>query len=213
MDAVYILGTGSLAKNEEIRYSIRSLEANMSDLRNVYIVGECPEFLQKVKHIIAGDKSKYKHINAYHKIKIACKIEEVSDEFLLMNDDFFMTKEFVGADFPFYSLENSNGGNCGQHSFHIHCPIRLKKEWFEKMPIDLSFKSCKSPRTFYANFYKAPPKFCNDFVVRGATGCLDFDKQIIKKPCFSISDSTMLYPPFYKWLQELYPVPSRFEKL
>lgn len=213
MDVVYILGTGSLVNNEEIRLSIRSLESNMKDLRDIYIVGELPDFLQNIKHIPANDGSIYKYINAYHKVLNACKNENISDEFLLMNDDFFMTREFLGAEFPFYALENSNGGACGANSFHIHCPIRIQKEWFQKMPIDLSFKSCKSPRTFYANFYKAPPKFCNDFVVRAGDGCRNFDEQIKNKPLFSISDTAMLYPSFIKWLNKLYPVPSSFEKL
>lgn len=213
MDVVYILGSGSLCNNEEIRYSIRALETNMLDLRNIYIIGEDPKFLQKIKHIPAHDSSNYKHINAYHKIILACKIEELSDEFLLMNDDFFMTKEFLGSDFPFYALENSNGGSCGPNSFHIHCPVRIKKDWYLQMPIDTSFKSCKSPRTFYANFFKAPPKFCNDFILRAGVGCLDFNIQIKNKPCFSISDSAMLYEPFKNWLHSLYPIPSRFEIL
>lgn len=213
MDLVYILGSGSLSNNEEIRYSIRSAEQNILDLRNIYIIGEDPKFLKDIIHVPAHDSSIYKYINAYHKIKLACSIPELSDEFLLMNDDFFILEPTLGAEFPFYALKNSNGGACGMNSFHIHCPIRIKKEWYLKMPIDLSFKSCKSPRTFYCNFYKAPPKFCNDFIVRAGVGCKNFNEQIKNLPCFSISDNSMLYPPFKNWLETLYPVPSRFEIL
>lgn len=213
MDAVYILGKGSLSQNEEIRFSIRSLEQNMTDLRHIYIIGECPSFLQNVKHIPAEDTQKERHVNAYNKIKLACEQEEISDEFLLMNDDFFMLKPFEGSQFPFYALEKSNGGPCGQNSFHIHCPIRYQKEWFDKMPIDPDLKTCKSPRTFYANFYRAPVKFCKDFILQVEENAPDFDFQVAGNPCFSISDNAMLHPPFVGWLNELYPVPSRFEKL
>lgn len=213
MDAVYILGSGSLSNDDEIRYSIRSLELNMLDLRNIYVIGEKPEFLQKIIHIPATDGSKYNHENAYKKICLACKIPELSDEFLLMNDDFFMSEPFTGADFPFFALKNSNGGPCGKNSFHMHCPIRLKKEWYLKMPIDPLFKSCKSPRTFYANFYQAPPTFCDDFILRAGKGCKDFDEQIKGRTFFSIGDQSMLYPPFKIWLDKLFPVPSTFENL
>ena len=211
MDAVYILGDGSLANNEEIRYSIRSLEKNMLDLRDIYIVGADPGFLSGIKHISALDTSLQKGQNAFHKITTACTIPELSEEFLLMNDDFFMLEPFTGADFPFFALKGSNGGTCGLHSFHIHAPIRLKKEWYLKMPFDPNSKSCKSPRTFYSNFYKAPPNFCDDFILRAGEGCKDFNLQVKNWRSFSISDSAMLYEPFKKWLDELYPEPSSYE--
>lgn len=212
MDVVYILGTGSLANNEEIRYSIRSLCENMLDLRNIYIVGEDPGFLKDFTHIPARDIFKVKWQNGYSKIRLAAGLPELSDEFLLMNDDFFMLDYFNGADWPFYALKDSNGGPDGIHSFHIHCPIRLKKEWYLLMPLDIEAKGQHSPRTFYANFYKAPPVFCTDFILRAGEGCRDFDEQVKDRPCFSIGDHAMLYPPFFSWLKNRYPEPSRFER-
>ena len=44
MDIVYILGNGSKFNNEEIRYSLRSLE-KFVNFDRVFIVGECPKFL------------------------------------------------------------------------------------------------------------------------------------------------------------------------
>lgn len=212
MDAIYILGTGSERENEEIKYSIRSLEKYMLDLRNIYIVGEYPPFLKKAIHIPANDFSDKKEINAFSKILKACEHSDVSEEFLLMNDDFFMLDTFLGSDFPFYALKNSNGGPCGTNSFHIHSPLRIKKEWFLKMPLDKSLSSCKSPRTFYCNFFKAPPTFCTDFVLTTCDNSVSFDKQIKDKPCFSISNTLMNFEPFYKWLKNLYPIKSTFEK-
>ena len=211
MDVVYILGSGSLVKNEEIRFSIRSLEAHMLDLRNIYIIGEDPEILTAVKKIPSGDSFPEKWKNAYHKIIRACSIPEISEEFLLMNDDFFMLEPFSGAEFPFYDLKGSNGGTEGLNSFHIHSPLRIKKEWYQKMPFDPTAKGHHSPRTFYCNFYKAPPTFCDDFILRAGEGCKDFNAQIKGKPLFSISDTSMLYAPFLVWLGKLFPNPSRFE--
>ena len=211
MDAVYILGNGSLVNNEEIRFSIRSLEENMLDLRNIYIIGDDPKFLKDFKHISALDSFTERWKNSFHKIILACSIPEISEEFLLMNDDFFMLEPFQGADFPFYALKGSNGGNDGMHSFHIHAPLRINKEWFLKMPFDINSKGHRSPRTFYCNFYKAPPKFCDDFVVRAGEGCKDFDLQIKNKPLFSIGDTAMIWEPFTVWLMYLFPHPSRFE--
>lgn len=211
MDVVYILGSGSLVKNEEIRYSLRSLERNMLDIADVYIVGEKPEFLKDFIHIPSQDLSPEKWRNAYKKIKIACADSRISEDFLLMNDDFFMLEPFNGAEFPFYALKNSNGGTDGLHSFHIHCPMRIRKLWYSQMPLDMLAKGRHSPRTFYANFYKAPPTFCEDFILRVGEGCADFDVRTKKSPCFSIGDTAMLYEPFRLWLDNLFPEPSRFE--
>ena len=211
MDVVYILGSGSLADNKEIFYSIRSLEKNMLDLGDIYIVGEFPPFLPRCKHIPARDIFKDKWQNALSKVRLACSVGEISEEFLLMNDDFFILEPFSGAEWPFYALKGSNGGSCGQHSFHIHCPIRINKEFYLKMPLDTESKACKSPRTFYSNFYKAPPKFSEDFILRVGPVCRDFDDQIKNWPSFSISADAVLNDKFISWLEKMYPEPSRFE--
>ena len=213
MDVVYILGSGSLSQNDEIRYSIRSLDQHMLDLRDIYVVGEMPQKLPYAKHIPANDGFTERWKNAYNKVRKACDIEGLSDEFLLMNDDFFMLEDFMGAEWPFYALEGSNGGTCGTHSFHIHCPIRLSREFYKNMPFSLDQKACRSPRSFYGNYYRAKPTFCKDFILRAANDCKPFDEQVKGQPCFSISDSSMLYEPFRQWLQTLYPDPSGYESV
>lgn len=211
MDIVYILGTGSLVNDEEIKISLRAIDENMLDLRDVYIIGEKPDFLTNIIHIDSEDYSKDKWKNAYHKVKKACEIYDISDEFLLMNDDFFMLDLFSGADWPFYALKGSNGGACGSNSFQVHCPIRIKKDWFLQMPYSVDQKACRSPRSFYCNFYRAPAKFCDDFILRVGSGMRDPDEQIKEWPSFSISNSAMLHKPFVSWLHSKFPNPSKYE--
>lgn len=212
MDAVYILGSGSLANNLEILYSIRSLEKHMLDLVNIYVIGDEPLNVPGVEHIHAYDRTRDKWVNAYEKVIRACDVPQISEEFLLMNDDFFLTENMLGSEWPFYALKGSNGGSCGPLSFHVHCPVRVKKEWYKNMPFSCDQKACRSPRSFYANFYHAPPKFSDDFVLRVGHGMRPADVQISSWPCFTISDSAMLDPDFVLWLHERYPDPSRFEK-
>lgn len=204
MDIVYILGSGSFCGNKEIGYSIKSLKKHCLDLGKIYVIGEKPEGLPDIIHIPANDSFDKKWKNAYSKVKLACATSDISDEFLLMNDDFFFTRDFRASDWPFYALKGSNGGSCGTHSFHIHSAIRIKKDWYSKMPLDINSKGHQSPRTFYANFYKAPPTFCNDFIVRAGEGGRSPDEQIIGWPCFSVGDHSMLYQPFVDWLDSLY---------
>ncbi|MFA5168842.1 MAG: hypothetical protein WC530_09980 [Candidatus Omnitrophota bacterium] len=88
-DIVYILGSGSRWKNNELRYSMRSLE-NM-DHGKVFVIGEKPIFLtDKVIHIPAKDVYDNKLKNSLEKQIIAAKDPRVSSRFILMNDDFFI---------------------------------------------------------------------------------------------------------------------------
>ncbi len=211
MDVVYILGTGSLANDNEIRYSLRSLQEHMADLGTVYVIGESVPFLPGVVHIPAKDIYPKKWQNAMHKTLIACGLADLSDEFLLMNDDFFINEPFVGADFPFYSVKGADGGPNGRLSFQLHCPIRFNKDWYNKMPLTPDSGGEYSPRSFYCNFYAAPPTPYNDCIVRHGFGLAPFYEQIKGRPWFSISNGTMCDPEFYSWLSYKYPIPSRYE--
>jgi len=206
-----VLGTGSLVNNGELRYSIRSLVKNMLDLRNIYIIGERVNFLSGVVQIEKIDLYKESWKNVLDKTRVACEISYLSEEFLFMNDDFFMLSPFLGADFPFYTLEGFDGGLSGRLSYQVHCPIRYKKEWFMKMPLSVEMFGNFSPRSFYGNFYRAPAKPVQDFIVRNGLDVLDFDFQIKGKDFFSISDQIMLDPDFVLWLDFLFPEPTCFE--
>lgn len=47
MDVLYILGSGSPFNNDELRYSLRSLEKNGVNVSRVIVVGENPGFLSE----------------------------------------------------------------------------------------------------------------------------------------------------------------------
>jgi len=88
MDIIYPYIKG----DDEIIYSLRSL-VNIPH-NTVYIVGEKPEGidLKKVCYIpFAQTKTKYK--NTTEILKMMCNNSLVSDDFILMNDDFFILKE------------------------------------------------------------------------------------------------------------------------
>jgi len=213
MDAVYILGSGSVAENKEILYSVRSLFLHMLDLENVYVIGEKPELVPGAIHILADDPYKEKWKNALHKTKIACAHPDISEDFVLMNDDFFALQPFNGFELDFFALKNSNGGLNGQHFFGIHCPIRINKEWYSNLPLDVEMKGDYSPRSFYCNFYKAPPRFISDVVIRTGENQPPFKDQIRGLEFFSVSNDAMLDSSFVESLGDLYDIKSPLESL
>lgn len=86
MDLVWICRTGP---NEELRYSLRSAIKNLEH-NNVWVVGGKPNWYTG-PHIAVPQLSK-KYENAKNNLKHIIKSTEISDQFVLMNDDFFILK-------------------------------------------------------------------------------------------------------------------------
>lgn len=101
IDLVYVLGTGSKWSDNEIRFSLRSVQKNLKGYRNIYVVGNCPAFLQNVIHVSAEDvfdPTVNADGNMTLKLLKACAIDDLSDDFLFMNDDFIVLKPVVASE-------------------------------------------------------------------------------------------------------------------
>ena len=97
MDFVYICKDGD---NEELRYSIRSVMASFPNAK-VWLVGGRPSWYTGDFIFIQQRSAKY--INAVNNLKAICASEDISEEFVLMNDDFYIIK-------PIDSVETFHGG-------------------------------------------------------------------------------------------------------
>lgn len=85
MDLVYIVREGD--KNEDLRYSLRSIAKHYPDYK-VWIVGYKPNWVKNVEYIpVKQTQDKWK--NSVNNILTACKDDRISEDFILMNDDFF----------------------------------------------------------------------------------------------------------------------------
>ena len=103
IDVVYVLGTGSRWNNNEIRFSLRAIEKNMSGVRNIIVVGERPAFLQNVIHLPAKDiydPAVNADANIITKVLVACNYEGLSNDFLFINDDHIVIKPIAAANVP-----------------------------------------------------------------------------------------------------------------
>jgi len=211
MDIVYILGKGSLANDDELRYSLRSLESRCKDLGKIFIIGESLDWLQNVCVIPHEDKHKKPWKNALDKVRAMCEHSLLSDDFLLMNDDFFAFDDFLASEVPYYATKGGNGGVSGPVDFAVHKPIRINKEMYLKMPITTEMSTAYSPRSFYGNFYKAPPTFIKDKILRTGEGMPSLSDQLGHEVWASIDDITMTDIEFRVWIDTMYPDISFFE--
>jgi hypothetical protein len=163
-------------RNEQLRYALRSLK-NIPH-RNVYIAGYRPPWVTNVIYI-PNPQAMSKYTNSGRNINKACKEKDLSDNFVLFNDDFYITKPI--KQIPTYhrgkllDVLNSwqmNGrywrgmkhtydllvdmGIKDPLCYELHVPMvinKQKKLEMTKLKQSLTKQNIHS-RTFYGNLYK-----------------------------------------------------------
>ena len=89
MDIVYIVRKGET--NEDLRYSLRSLAANVTGYDKIFISGHMPSFIVRGIRYIPVEQKETKWRNALNNVIAACRHPKVSKNFVLFNDDFIAT--------------------------------------------------------------------------------------------------------------------------
>jgi len=97
MDFVYICKEGI---NEELKYSIRSVVESFPE-SNIWVVGGKPDWY--VGNYIKVEQRESKYKNAVENLKIISASDQISESFVLMNDDFYIIKKIE-------KIENFHGG-------------------------------------------------------------------------------------------------------
>jgi len=235
VDVIYPVGTGSTWDNNELKYSLRSLEKHGKDVRNVYIIGEKPEFISdEVTFIPFKDEHSYAVINVNEKILHVLNNWEVTDDFVYMNDDFFLLKDVNLGQYPYYYKRNlkpeEEKSRYGKSlvftyyylifqqkkykNFELHLPIvfnrdkymAMEKEWdvCRKMPLGLQLRS------IYCNMLEIEGVKTRDSKIRTFDSVEEVSKTIEFRDCFSIADSSIECGMDHI-LNELFPDKSKYE--
>lgn len=175
---VYALGKGSRLKDFEIKMSLRSVEKNLSNVKDVWVVGECPTWLN-VNHIPAIDPFEVPDRNILSKIMKAVEHPDITDDMVFFNDDHFLLKPFDAELFPYYysmemeaylksrgtdnyrrrvrnSYEFLKAKDLPTKYFDSHTPILYNKSKFKQIMGELDWN--KAPgfvlKSVYANSLK-----------------------------------------------------------
>lgn len=90
IDLLYPLGSGSMCSDQELRYSLRSVDRYLLNLGRVVVVGERPEWLRNVDYLDVLDVRGSPYASVGRKLRSAIEAGMVGDRFALMNDDFFL---------------------------------------------------------------------------------------------------------------------------
>lgn len=87
-DIVYILRDG---KNEELRYSLRSVERNYPHKRVIFYGGK-PDGIEPDLFVPYAQPGDTKWEKVRNTIELICKNDNLTEDFILFNDDFFIMK-------------------------------------------------------------------------------------------------------------------------
>ena len=149
-DIVYFVKES--AKNEELRYSLRSLKNFPHN--KVYFYGGCPDGLNPDVHIRVNQDQPTKWANIFKMFKLACINPDITENFWLFNDDFFIMKpvkdgpNFYEGDLykrvvtledrhngitPYsqqlrYTLQELESMGCTTINYAVHTPMLINKE-------------------------------------------------------------------------------------
>lgn len=238
MDAVYILGTGSLYNDQEIKYSIRSLERYCSDIDRIIIIGEKPKFFDygKIEHHYFKEKGN-KDFRIASKILFACDAGIVNGNFLFLNDDFFFTNPFSAENYPFYQkgellIGESKSDYQNQLAltrdylelyekatlhFDVHTPIVYNSKMFQELREHWQY-SAKTiglvVKSMYCNMHGIIGTDYQDLKIKSFGP--DVFEKIKKVNCFTINDASWNNDRVWKnglsdYLKAEFPNKSKYE--
>lgn len=237
IDVVYILGKGSTWSDNEIRFSLRSVDINLEH-RGIFIIGDRPDFINTrfLTHIPAEDIHTEKLKNALHKLKIACLDSRISDDFVLMNDDFFILKKLPMIRYLYKcTLKQSLKAHPAKSGYYydaikdtldflkkhnvkqakdysVHYPIIFNKEKLLKV-IELIENQEKQLllRTVYCNMYEVKSEKKRDVKIRNLSDLKD--DYFKSSRVISTSPRVVQYPEFYRFITGRLSMRSKYESI
>lgn len=242
IDVVYPMANLSKFKDDwELRYSLRSL-SQQNWVRNVYLVGYYPKWAQNVIHIPCPDPyTACKDANIINKILLACSCVGLSGYFLVNSDDQYILKSIMAEDIV-PMLENPNRfsefkmkaqtnswpqrvintvGWCKNHNypdwiFQSHSPYVINKNEYPVAMSNVAWGQGNGVTThiyFNLTLKDQPEKEPPGRTVR-CKGRIQEDelRKMIKQGVFLNNNDSGLTPIFKAFIEEYFPVKSRWEK-
>lgn len=225
-DVVYLVRPGD--DNEELRYSLRSLEQNFKP-SVVAIVGHTPKWVTGVRRI-DGNSAGNPHANVYQNVQIACWDNSLTDEIIIMNDDFYFTEPV--DEIPSWYRETLDehlannyvrlhGGwwkesleltkTCLQSyliaeplSYELHVPVKINRRCMAEVLERFALVNPENPpqwRTLYGNMKDIPATKHSDVKAYGRSD--------VTKPFMSSEDGSWIRSG--KAIREMFPNKSKYE--
>lgn len=229
-DIVYFVKNGVI--NEELRYSLRSVEANWPYFR-VWFCGGCPDGIKpdKMMKLIQPGLNKWEKVQ--NSIIKVCENNEITEDFWLFNDDFFVMKKRKVDFEPQYNgkiidyIEQIKKKHCGSHSeytvrlmntidtlekagfgtlnYEVHKPMLINRA--KALEVLERFPNVGGFRSLYGNYWQIGGENQHDMKIK-AIGEFDWsDWEFL-----STSDGSFRDGEVGRYIRGKFNKISRFEK-
>lgn len=231
-DIVYFVREG---KNEELRYSLRSVEENWQ-YNKVWFYGGCPTGIapDEYVHCIQTELSKFERVR--NMLYQACSNDKITESFWLFNDDFFVLQPKPETIKPMYNktlqdriakIESRHGNMPTDYTkrlrhlvktleeaglptldYAVHKPMLINR----KKALEVLDKYPNEPmfRALYGNYWKLGGESNHDMKIQ----LVNYNKcaTIMREWDFlSTSDESFEVGNVGRYLRDRFNTPSRFE--
>ncbi len=238
IDVVYAVGPYSKYGDAELRYSLRSLEMHGRGLRDLWIIGHCPEWICPDHHLRIPDFSGNPHACTALKVLVACAQPELTEQFVFMSDDFFIGKDVDLIELPHYylgtlsrvavhhggayqqALRNTAAALSGRgyptNCYEAHAPMRIERDRFGDTLRKYEWEHPRRShwvlwRSLYANTLRVKGVFTRDVKLFSERETPDefVARAMDRGPFFSTEPH--LSNAMIRGFDILFPTPSRWE--
>ena len=230
-DVVYLIKETSM--DPELVYSLRSLEENWQ-YKGVWFCGGCPDGLIPDRHM----KIKQVGLNKWEKVRnmlfAICKNDELTEDFWLFNDDFYILKPISEDMMPQYNgelleyierIERKQNGpdgfterlrkaqeellkaGLGTLNYEVHKPMLFNRK--KLLEVLEKFPDTPCIRSIYGNYYKIGGQNRHDMKIK----VLDFKKMdlVYGWEFLSTSDESFANGNVGAYVKNKFKERSRFE--
>ena len=233
-DIVYFVK--NCTSDEELRYSLRSVEENCR-YKDVWFYGGCPNGIEPDYYVKCVQKSPTKWQNVRNMMREACLNDDITENFWLFNDDFFVLKPMDEKIIAYYDgtittkaeeIKAKHGGQSSEWSrnllklrkrladagkpelcYAVHAPMLVnRKKMLEVLEL---YPNEPMVRALYGNWWEIEGKQLKDPKCSSPQN-RDISKTIASMKFLSTSDESFRAGYVGMWLRDRFPNKSRFEE-
>lgn len=218
-------------ENEELRYSLRSVERNFPH-NKVWFYGGKPNGLKLDKRVPITQTCPTKWQNVKFMLKMACKNDDITEDFWLFNDDFFVMKPIEELP-PIYDgdlyrrivqLEGRHGDKPTNYianlrkavkelekrgleclNYAVHIPILVNRK--KALEVLKEFPDCPMFRALYGNYCKIGGRDYHDVKIHEINKGVDPEWEFL-----STADISFKNGKVGEYIREMLKERSRFEE-
>lgn len=230
-DIVYMVKDSS--PNEELRYSLRSVEKNWGPRGNVWIFGGCPDGIKPDRFVPVEMILPGKWENTHRLMRLICQNDEISEDFWFFNDDFFVMKP-VSEDIPqMYNgtiseiirlvecedagvkywtdqlhilddLFRREGMSC--LNYEVHKPMLINRK--KMLAVMDRYRTILFTRSLYGNYYEIGGVDSCDVLVKFAYSGISW---VMEEDFVSTTEDSFAYGEIGEHIRGLFPQPCTME--